>query len=232
MEAEAYVGAHYLRGACGATPGGGDGVWYRPALVEWVKAEIDDPAKAMVNAASCTITEKHVCSGGFNMFDAGGPFDPKDPELIAYLNGLKQHRDAGKPQQVWPTNFGFTPRTANWKTPAGIVSQRVWGHPCAGVRHFDCIGLVAFVLQKVCSKKLAQQREITQYIAATRERDKAKPWPGDIATIEEHHIGIIIDKDWVVSATSGPNGVKKEKYDPAKWTRVGRFPDADINLND
>jgi hypothetical protein len=227
-EAERQVGAHYLRGACGAKPGEKNGVAYRPGHVEWVEPVIDHPARAMVCAACSTITELHVCSGGFNMITGGRPYSPSDQDLKDYLASLKPHAESGRHQSTWPNYVGFTPRTANWKTPSGITSQRVWGQDCTDVRHFDCIGLVAWALEKAVSKELAIQRGIPMYISATKERDRFKPWPGDIATIGEHHIGIIIDKDWVVSATSGPYGVKKEKYDPSKWTRVGRFPDADL----
>jgi hypothetical protein len=228
-EAAKQVGAHYLRGACGATPGEkNDGAAYRPGHVGWVEPEIDDPAKAMVCAAYSHISEVHVCSGGYAMITGGRPYSPSDEDLARYLSSLQQHRDSGRHQSQWPNYVGFTPRTANWKTPSGITSQRVWGQDCTDVRHFDCIGLVAWALEKAVSPQLAIQRSIPMYISATRERDKKKPWPGDIVTIEEHHIGIIIDQDWVVNATSGPYGVKKERYDHTKWTRVGRFPDADL----
>ena len=224
-EAVKHLNAHYIRGGGGATPGKKDGVWYRPGQIEWAKAELDKPGAATYRAASCVITELHVCSGRYNALPGGRPFAATDSDLLRYLTEARELRCIGVQERSWPSWPGFTPRRANWKTPSGITTQCVWGEDCTGIRHFDCIGFVAFVLEKAVGRKLAVHREISDYFTATKARDKANPWPGDIATIDGHHIGIIFDKDWVVSATDGARCVLKEKYDPNKWTRVGRFTD-------
>ena len=228
-EAAKYVGCHYLRGACGARPGQRDGVGYRPGAVEMASPALDGPDAVTVCAAYSVITEKQVCSGRYAALPGGRSYDPDDWDIREYVAMARDLQAARRPQSTWPHKWaGFTPRKANWKAPGGIATKRVWGQPCQGVRHFDCIGLVAFVLEQVVTKQKAPQREITDYIAATQPRDKAKPWPGDIATIEKHHIGIIVDQNHVISATSGPYCVLNEAYNPAKWTRVGRFADAQL----
>lgn len=232
QEALQCLGGHYLRGAAGATPDCRNGAAFRPGHVEWQPQHIDHPSRAMVWAAYSHISEKQVCAGRYRSptLPGGRPAKADELQLTTYLAELKSLPSA----LFWPNHHGLTPRLANWTVPKpiAIMSRLVWGEDCRNVRHYDCLGLLGFVLSKL-NVKMAGQFTVPMYeqshrTEACKKTDAA--WPGDIVTRHSEHIGILADANTVVEASEGPIGVVANPYDASSnsWTRRGRIRDKDL----
>lgn len=159
--AQTCIGAHYINGGYGGTPGNGDGVPTNDKRD--LKLIADDThldpklrektANLAVNAATLSIGTYCVCAGNYNRL-VGFPGNPvpqeTDPELVTYLDSLK-----GKPSPLWPNGWPeykrfFSPRRAYGPGPKGsdIGGKLVWGETCRGKRHFDCVGFISYCYWK------------------------------------------------------------------------------------
>ncbi len=141
--ARRFLGSHYLWGAGGSTPGASDGIPHRRASVTLEKPSLD-PAKPCVFAAACDASgSKYVCAGRYKNFPGGRFAWPTDWDLQNYLEGLK-----GTDPALWkPFCNYFSPRKIVGENVAAVHKQTaVWGEDCRGVRHFDCIYFVNYVL--------------------------------------------------------------------------------------
>ena len=134
-------GSHYLWGSGGDTPGGNNGVWYRPQSVTLAPSSLD-PAAPAVFAAQCDKDGHFVCAGRFKKISGGRYAHPADPDLQNYLAGLQnlQSQDTWQPYYLY-----FSPRLVQGRNVSNN-GRIVWGQDCRGMRHFDCISFVNCVL--------------------------------------------------------------------------------------
>ena len=212
-----FEGDHYLWGSSGEHPGVNDGAGYRDFPVGWEKNELDKPEKAMVRAAVCVVDGKRVCTGRYYTYPGCRTFSAADKDLLDYLKDLRAQRDRGVSPENWPAFFGrYTPRVANWKNDADVmIYEQIWGQDCLGVRHFDCIGFINFVLIKQSAAQSKDgQLSIQWYIDNLEDASRQEPMPGDIVVHSAHHIGMLADTRTVVHAFQSTDGVIKEAYDP------------------
>jgi hypothetical protein len=237
-DAVSYQGCHYLWGAAGATPGNQDGARYRAGSVDWVPNQINNPSQAMVWACSCNVDPPtRVCCGRYDEVSGGREARPRDQDLLDYLALLK----STPVQSMWPPFFDrFTPRLANWMEGQSMVSKLVWGEDCRGVRHFDCIGFINFLLMDWNVQLLARSQAGISWLRTNLEDvSDQEPWPADIVMVGTDHIGILFNETRVVHAFQSISGVIMEpftagnpgNYGPGNSTRVrwdmrGRVPDA------
>jgi cell wall-associated NlpC family hydrolase len=114
----------------------------------------------------------------------------------------------------------------------------VWGEPCSGVMHFDCVGLINWCLSKLCGNPI--QNEIYHYNNTTKDdstvnQEGGYGWttrvqgtsdyqPGDILTVGNHHIGMV-SFDGIVQAADTPLGVIAGQGYGGGWTHHMRLSD-------
>lgn len=219
--AQAAAGAHFLRGAAGATPGGNDGTAARPGGVALAPARTD-PVAPVVFAADCASEGSHRCAGRFDARNggiAGGrPARATDTDLIVYLARL-----AALPEDRWSPFFRFfSPRRSGDAHPGGRV---VWGEDCRGRRHFDGPGLVNW-----CVEQALGPASVTDFDAAAWASEGSgteavpiddAPRSGDILVRVVDgaftHIGVLAG-DRVVLAEQPSVGVVTRRFTPAGWT--------------
>lgn len=195
------VGAHYVMGAAGNTPGNADGAWYRP---DTVKLHENDPKgkPPFLFAATRSGEKKHVCGGRYSCAD---------------VKKLSQGDPANAAHTVKPSGY-------RWERPARYEGAKdsVFGECCAGIRHFDCIGFVNWVLGHVQQN----HRGIPQWIAKTTEVGLTEIQAGDILTTGDHHIGIATSATHVVHASDTQWGVIEQKISTGSWDRYGRVKES------
>jgi cell wall-associated NlpC family hydrolase len=97
-------------------------------------------------------------------------------------------------------------------------SESVFGESCVGVRHFDCIGFVNYIMGQV------QQRQwnIASWIKHTQEVQLKDAMAGDILT-KSGHIGLAVSPSHVVHASDTQYGVIETSIGKGSWTRCGRM---------
>ncbi len=228
-EASRWIGSHYLWGAAGAFPGNQNGVTYLHGGVLQERHQINDPSRVAVWACSFNVTEKQICCGRFRSVPGGREINsPQDPQLTAYLAQLQQNR--ANPNAWVPYQGRLFPRLAIWRDARMALTQRlVWGEDCREKRHFDCIHFINYVLID-CNVRGIGREAISFYAsdANTEPNDKRHPWPGDIVTHGQTHIGFIYDEHTVVHAAESVRGVVREPYVPSQWARLGRLRDQQL----
>ena len=209
-EAMRHVGAHYVWGGAGATPGGQEGMPARRGSVARVADRLD-PKNPCVRAASCAVAGLHVCAGRYK--EAGGKVvGPTDAALVEYLKGL-----AGPPES-WASMGGFWPRMMEGST---VTKQIVLGESCVGVRHFDCVGFINYCLSAVL--KTSVQNSIQGWINDSAAVTDKSDEPGDILTVGNHHIGFATGTGRAVHASETARGVVVDFLAGATWNRRGRY---------
>lgn len=214
------LGAHYLWGAAGATPGYLDGMPGRPGSVMRLPDVLDpDP---VLRSAACDVDGYHVCAGRFAR--AGGRVvRPGEKDLDDYLLGLNRTQ----PNRWEPWN-GLWPRKMKGKT---VTEQIVLGEDCTTKKHFDCIGFVNWCLSWVLGGR-GVQLAITHFkipatpgayhlcepVAAGQAR------AGDVVARGVDHIGFLTGDGRVVHASQSSDGVIVEAYVPSQWDSPVRYP--------
>ena len=207
--AESMVGSHYLWGAAGACPGQSNGSPGRPGSVRLIENRFD-PANPYVNAASCSVTDYHVCSGRYREVN-GTVVQPTDPNLRTFLSSIER-----EPPTTWRSPNGLWPRKMQGST---VTTQIVWGESCVGVRHFDCVGFVNYCLSMVLHQRI--QSSIAQYNRDTTVVQAGERiLPADILTRGESHIGFATGDGFAIHASESAKGVIKSPI--GRWTRIGR----------
>lgn len=245
--ARSLINSHYINGACGATPGNADGVPFRPGSVGLIAdpARLDPTMNATagknlaVLAAESNVKSYCVCAGNYHTYPAapgGREPVPTDPELAKYLASLK-----GTPSTSWsPTPSGHTPRRAYGPGPLGgdLGGKLVWGQSCKGIRHFDCVGFIAYCYWKATG--YAFQLDIsawrgtatgaTVYLLA--DSKPAKLLDGDILIKQDHHIAFVDASGEIFEAQDTDLGVQSTPgfnlLTPGTWTHLVRMPAAAI----
>ncbi len=221
-------GSHYLWGSGGDSPLDRNGVFYKRNSVTYVPPSTK-VAAPMVFAAQCDWAGHYVCAGRFAKIPGGRYADPSDWDLGNYLSGLEN-----LPQEMWRPFCGcFSPRVVRGKNVSND-GRIVWGEDCRGVRHFDCISFVNFVLTGTTKPDWAYS--IPQYnsnasglTASVGLKDPAVP--GDILLRNEEHIALLCENNFVIQAQDHANGVHEgERFEPKKWT--ARFRVLDSQLSD
>lgn len=199
------IGCHYLWGAAGATPDQQDGAWYRRGAVFMHANDTAGNArdhgrtKPILHAACCRVDGYKVCAGRC------------DNDIVSIL------------QEGDPDNPAHN-RAANqfvWTRPSGVIDARttVKGQGCEGIRHFDCIGFVNWLISQVVTQV---HRSIPQWEQATTNVGFRDVWAGDILT-KSGHIGIAADATHAVHASGTRVGVIENRISGGGWTRCGRM---------
>lgn len=178
-EALRLVGSHYLTGATGAIP---DGYGGNPARERGVaSAPLSfDPKKPCIHAAETAFIGKSVCAGRYQSFAGGRTVT--DPDVMAkYLQQEEErYKKSGKVECFYEY---YTPRIPWLKGNAGGA---VWGEDCRGKRHFDCVGLVNYLLTMVCNLgatfgRIGFSADIELHYNATKKvQMDAPPVSGDL----------------------------------------------------
>ena len=205
-EAMRHVGAHYLWGAAGATPGGHDGMPGRPGSVRSVPDRLD-AANPCLHAASCAVAGLHVCAGRYKTL-GDRVLQPNQMELRQYIEGLR-----GTPPEQWQPLNTLWPRMMEGST---VTRQIVLGESCVGVRHFDCVGFINYCFSTVFRQPI--QRAIDQWINESPEVTDRSDMAGDILTKGNNHIGLALGDGRVVHASQASRGVVIDQIG-AGWRR-------------
>jgi hypothetical protein len=250
--ARSLIGSHYINGGCGATPGASDGCPFRPGGI----ALIADPGRLNPNmvspanrnlavfAAEMFIKDYCICAGNYTSFPGGRTASPTDDDLVNYLATLK-----GQPTESWENFYEqYTPRRAFGPGPGGgLGGKLVWGQSCKGIRHFDCVGFIAFCWWKASGNAL--QLDIsawrrpdssrTVYNLRTTTDDQGNdvaPNPpaslmsGDIIVKADHHIAFVDSNGAIFEAQDTDLGVRSTGHfsagSPGEWTHLVRLGDA------
>lgn len=221
--AVAQIGAHYVWGGYGNIPGS-DPNAYPGAFGQRVRLWDNDPQpnvndhgrrQPILNAAYTNITGTvHVCGGRFRRVSG----TQADISSGTVCDGDMMIREA----LLWP------------RPDDRITSpQVVWGESCVGVRHFDCIGFVNWVLWQVTKRPI--QFSIEQW----RENSRTTEVPINQASLTEgdllfaahaggegnnqNHIGIYVGAGRVVHARSYTIGVEETQLlgGGTRWDRAG-----------
>lgn len=150
-----------------------------------------------------------VCAGRWGDKSGGRPFSPRDPDLLHYLGEQKF-----KPPEVVEDYVGFTPRkvTGGEYTDASLV----WGEPCDGKRHFDCVGFLNWIISNARSSSFVW--EIRDYrtkyksqgfdlVAESFNPQAHKLEPGDIPCLGNEHIGFVVSPTEMIEAMDARHGV-------------------------
>ena len=143
--------AHYLWGTAGNTPGNADGnagggkmsaaVMRSPSLSQ--TEAVREKVLGVCMAVQSQFDGYNTCAGRSGRFSGSG--------LDEFLKACQEKVDAGQTEQTrWPGagSGNLFPRKYHFR---GVLSRNgaaVWGESCAGVRHFDCVGLVNYCYAK------------------------------------------------------------------------------------
>lgn len=235
-KARSLVGSHYLTGAAGATPGNTDGAAYRRGEVGMAPLKFD-PKSACILAAESNILGHSICGGRWAVF--GRDARPSDWDLTHYLE--EQQEKYKKSGAVEPYYKYYSPRLTKTK---GSVGQLAWGEDCRKKRHFDCIGLVNYLLSAVCDisksyKEKGFSADIQQHKGSTRR--VALDAPAEAGNIlykrmvsadgsSHDHIGLLLMDGSVIQAEQTSVGVTLKPYQGTGWDYRGRY-DASLFLN-
>jgi hypothetical protein len=227
--------AHYLWGTAGNTPGSADG---NPGGGKMAAAVMRSHS---LNPAE-TAREKvlGVCMAVQPNFDGyntcAGRSRGRTGNLDEFLKACQARIDAGQTDQTtWPGGGGgnLYPRKYHFRGDLGGNGNVVWGESCAGVRHFDCIGLVNYCYAKHWYKGAFGldikffRNPMSGAVSLTGNSDLMDAdiliKPGDV------HIGMLFrnGQSWsVVQAESTENGLTDTAaFDPKEWDRF-RMQDA------
>ncbi|MGC0773466.1 MAG: hypothetical protein WB543_11070 [Candidatus Acidiferrum sp.] len=224
--ARTFIGSHYLWGSAGAHPGHLNGARYRPGSVPWNEPSLHVSDLSLC-AAKCDVQGHYVCAGRFkNVGNRIVP--PDDPALKDFLS-----RYASAPLAEWDCmTLPLTPRVVRG-TGVPAANKIVWGENCTGVRHFDCISFINYVLSettKIPDSKNGWSGDIKQW---------SQMWTTDVPLTDPavagdiliryyddekgrhfSHIAFLDDNNIVVQAQEAAKGVHaEERYipDPKVW---------------
>ncbi len=205
--ARGQLGAHYLLGAAGATPDRKDGAWYRTGGVELhANAAAGDRRDhgrryPILFAATYRGEKYRVCAG-------------------RCLQAVVQVKPPGDPAN--PGHL-LLPHPYKWERPERAIDAAgsVFGECCAGIRHFDCIHFVNWVLGHVQRLHYG----FTHWIDHTTDVGFSDIWAGDLLTktTPRKHIGIAVGPDTVIHASDTAWGVVETKIGAGEWDRCGRL---------
>jgi hypothetical protein len=225
---------HYLWGTAGNEPGKGNGNAggggkQMAARMRDYSLDQQQTAQQKVLAvctAVCVIGGYSTCAGRSSRFD--------QPDATALATFIKSCQDAiakgNTDQTTWagagPSNNLF-PRKYYWQGALQDNGGVTWGESCAGVRHFDCVGLVNY-----CYARHWYQTNFGLDIAAfrnanqgTTEVDNDKDLMDADILIKpgNHHIAMLYSsgKDWfVVQAYGTAKGLTDdERFNSSLWDR-------------
>jgi hypothetical protein len=225
-------GCHYLTGAAGATPGNADGAAYRRGEVG-MAAPSFDPKAPCIFAAESSILGHSICGGRWSTF--GRDARPSDWDLTHYLK--QQEEKYAQTRTLEPYYKYYTPRLTKTKGKSG---QLAWGEDCRNKRHFDCIGLVNYLLSSVCDMKKSYKEkgfsaDILQHKGSTKRIALDAPSEaGDILYKKmmnpdgssHDHIGLLLMDDTVIQAEQTSVGVTIKPYKGTGWDYRGRYDDS------
>ncbi len=218
--------SHYLWGSGGAHPGQWNGARYRPGSVSWNAASLQ-LADLSLCAAKCYSPTLYVCAGRYQK--AGG--QQVSSTDVALKEFLSRYGSAALAE--WDSmSLRLTPRVVRG---VGVPSagKIVWGENCTGVRHFDCISFINFVLSettKVPDEKNGWSANIDLW---------SQRWTTDVPLGDPHvagdilirynddekgrhfnHIAFLDDNGYVVQAEMASAGVHADELyrpDPKIW---------------
>ncbi|MBI3678907.1 MAG: C40 family peptidase [Acidobacteria bacterium] len=253
LTAEAYklVGAHYLTGGYGATPGGNDGAPFRRNMVSLAPVSFN-PRKPCIHAAETDLQVGEntkdkkaphihsVCGGRWMMAKWGRVTQPSNWELLEYLK--LQEAKYKQTSLIDADPMGLTPRLVILKDAAGDV---VWGEDCRGKRHFDCVGLVNYLLTLVCDRshggregpggnkghgglERSFSHDVLGHKANTDEVPRNDPPVGGDILYKKtsvDHIGLLLMDGNVIQAAEPGVGVTTSPYQGTSWDYRGRHND-------
>ncbi|GAB3894244.1 hypothetical protein [Spirosoma agri] len=227
-EARSHVGkAHYLWGSAGNTPGLSDGAQYKPATAKMLTDSFA-PNEPYVQTAFTDINGRNTCAGSCNNF----------PQLtVQEVNDFLRAGTAVLQNKVTPRTYSLKGKIK----PIGKANNGiVWGEPCAGRKHFDCIGFVNYCIAKFWAPKTAFGLDIkvlmtnpnmAGFVEVTDPTDVLN---GDVIgqyNTENgwHHIGLVYMSGKtakVVQAADSPIGVTdSDDYKPSSWSKRIRLMD-------
>jgi len=224
--AVAQDGSHYLHGAWGHCPSyaGGDGPGRAPFRhKEFNMHPIDlTPGHRFVHTAWWPHGDRPPGRAN-GIYYCAGRCD--NPEVMG--------RPHGNPADARPTDgTGIGQLWPRFMAVAGRAPAEVWGEPCMGARHFDCITLVLMALQAATHE--LHRREIRHFgdtpihpgqPPLTRDVGFDHIWTADILVIGDHHIAMATGDGRVVQAEDTHIGVTvKQLRGRGRFTRCGRLP--------
>jgi hypothetical protein len=181
-----------------------------------------------LQAASAAIQGLHFCAGR-----------PEHPEV----RRLQRFYGARPPQNLWSDpavlreaifHASIAPRGCTWPRPrnsdygnprATVASSSplLWGEACAGIRHFDCVGFIKYILWAGLGKSTTQG--IPGFRGAcVSTPSQAEIRPGDLMFHGRDHIGLALSSRQVISCLDSAHGVMIESI-TSRWT-AGRLPDS------
>jgi cell wall-associated NlpC family hydrolase len=222
--ARTFIGSHYLWGSGGAFPGQLNGARYRPGSVPWNEASLHH-ADLSICAAKCDVQGHYVCAGRYEK--AGGQVVPDND--VALHDFLSHYSSAALAQ--WDSMpLRLTPRVVRG---VGVPSagKIVLGENCTGIRHFDCISFINYVLSettKIPDQKNGWSADIKLWSenGTTDVPMNAPNVAGDILiryyddANGRHfsHIAFLDDNGYVVQAQMASAGVHAdEPYNSNAW---------------
>ena len=216
--ARAQKGAHYVFGAYGSMPG------IRRRQDQYCFPE---PAGNRVNmhpnsagppeiiyAAETRVRVQKICAGRFR-------------QTRLRRANVQQLQNARSEQGQSDTQLEGT----RLRYPRPFDGQQVWGEDCRGIRHFDCIGLIAWLVWRVSNhavrRKVRRWKELCDEITDFDDRDSSTYGllrPGDILANNQgvhEHIGIVTGLNQVVHARCTQDGVVETEINVRRWDFAG-----------
>lgn len=202
------VGCHYVWGGAGNVPDQANGAYYRTNAVHMHFDDLsrgragNEPGRQqpILYAAWCRVDGDKVCAGRSSL-----------AAVQALPDGTKLNAS--------PIN----PQAYRWPRPSDVVNGAsvVYGECCVGIRHFDCIGFINWVVSSVAKPT---HHGISSIINNTTSVDFSQVQPGDLLTINQTHIGIATGAGTVVQAQGTATGVVETPLarNGGGWTRCGR----------
>lgn len=206
------VGAHYLKGCFGNFPGAGDDVKKPPRELKlteelgWDKFAIHTAEREGLRCTGRYYAEEVRFTGArFCLTDAERRH-PHYRSLQEYVRGL----EGESPDQYrsWE-NTGFYPRREREGGPIYI------GEDCRGRMHFDCIGLVDWVLTKTFNVQFdcgighfyggSGPSNVDTYHGSPPQGELE---PGDILVSSPSHIALVVTRTQLIHAVGERWGVR------------------------
>lgn len=220
------VGSHYVNATDGAIPGGSG---LKRHLGWREDTRLDHLAiHAGVKANGHVCVGRYARVGGFRFL----PGSEEEAELIAYQKEISK-------KAFSTDDIPDFHETALFPRRDGPGSTIYLGEDCRGVRHFDCISFIAWVLRSVLGRGISHEvpyyesggsggKQFTVY--------KAGSFPttflnGDILTkktADGQHIGFLTSVRTVIHASNEANGVLESPYGDGGWTGLARLNDSYI----
>jgi hypothetical protein len=239
----AFTGAHYQRGTFGSFPLGRDPV--RNRYLRYIDDTVFDTLGLHCAESDMpNFPEPLRCLGRYSHPDVHGrEASPGDIQRIR--NYLDTNTSSYVSPWSWPDIDGFFPRRfmpgANTVYPSGfgrLQGAVVLGEACLSKQHFDCIGMVDYILTTVSGDVIDTGiRGIHNGVAIQVETvqppaNAADLVPGDLLTrlgddassdARGEHIGIVGVNGHVIDAYGERNGVVCRSYVSTEWERLCRL---------